>query len=751
MSYERAVALGVAAAVLSLLGAMSTSPGAEDAGAAGTTTSTTLFSTANAVLSGEGGQFDQPWWDAITASSPPWDNTGGGDPVQFDYSTDMDQGREDLVTGQADFAISEGPLTGGAPLSSLPDVINPTVGVFQNEAGTAALNGLTVAYVPIAVEAVAIPFIVVTSCSTGTTLASNPFNCTLQSTINMSPTTLETAFQSATQSWSTPAIMADNNGQGFNSIISSEGPFPSNPQQADATNGALINYFLGTDAQPAWTSWAESFGSPGDTTLYTWPKKSPISAGNQFQESDMIYDLVPRDPYSLSEDQTMQVWGDPYNMTVVPWSWTLPKYTLYTAPLPDISIENAAGAFVAPDLASMEAAFSYASANASNLVTFGANASDKTAYPSQMMTTDYLEVPLNGLSADKATALAGLIQYLLSSKGQSAICSAGYLPLVQTGLDSSQCTLPTVPSTAAALSSQIVAADNTIVTELEAEATAATSTTSTSTTSTSTTSTSTTSTSTTSTSTTTTSTTTTSTTTTSTTTTTAPTTTTTTPVTTTTTAPTTTTTTSQGATTTSLASPTTATTLTSPASTTLPPSATTTMPASATTTTASPTSSVAALATTTVPASATTTGSLTSTKTTVPTPTLKVVTSTTKPPTTKARPSTTRRRRSLSTTKRHTARTRRSPPTKKAPRHKAKKRNLVRDAPRSISRPPETTGGSSGDSPHGSPALAMTGGGALRLGGLGLGLLALGEASRQALRRRREPDRRQRKKRRLQA
>jgi len=79
-------------------------------------------------------------------------------------------------------------------------VINPTVGVFQNEAGTAALNGLTVAYVPIAVEAVAIPFIVVTSCSTGTTLASNPFNCTLQSTINMSPTTLETAFQSATQS-----------------------------------------------------------------------------------------------------------------------------------------------------------------------------------------------------------------------------------------------------------------------------------------------------------------------------------------------------------------------------------------------------------------------------------------------------------------------------------------------------------------------------------------------------------------------
>ncbi len=142
-------------------------------------------------------------------------------------------------------------------------MIDPTVGVFQNEAGTAALNGLTVAYVPIAVEAVAIPFIVVTACSTATTVASDPFNCTLQPTINMSPTTLETAFQSATPSWSTPAIMADNGGQGFNSIISSEGPFPSNPQQADATNGALINYFLGTDAQPAWTSWAQSFGVAG--------------------------------------------------------------------------------------------------------------------------------------------------------------------------------------------------------------------------------------------------------------------------------------------------------------------------------------------------------------------------------------------------------------------------------------------------------------------------------------------------------
>ena len=84
-----------------------TSAGTMTSTTTATTTTTSFFSTASGVIEGEGGQYDQPWWDAIRASAPP---SYGPDPVQFLSSPDMDQAREDLVTGTADFAVAEGPL-----------------------------------------------------------------------------------------------------------------------------------------------------------------------------------------------------------------------------------------------------------------------------------------------------------------------------------------------------------------------------------------------------------------------------------------------------------------------------------------------------------------------------------------------------------------------------------------------------------------------------------------------------------------
>ena len=193
----------------------------------------------------------------------------------------------------------------------------------------------------------------------------------------------------------------------------------------------------------------------------------------------MVLDMVPRNPGSPSVANVMGDWAAGYNMSAVPWSWTFPAYTAYpNANLPDVSVENAAGGFVEPNLASMEAAFSHASFDTmSDLVDFATSATDTTAYPAQMMTPDYLEVPLNGLAADKASTLAGFIDYVLSSKGQSAICSAGYLPVVQSGLDTSACSLPSASGTAAAVSSKIVTADDAVIAELEAEATVPTTTT----------------------------------------------------------------------------------------------------------------------------------------------------------------------------------------------------------------------------------------------------------------------------------
>ena len=787
MSYERAVALAASAVVVSLLGTLSSAPGATQASAA--ETATTLFSTPPGLLHGEGGQFDQPWWDAVTAS---WGGTAasyGPDSVDFLSSPDMDQAREDLVTGNADFAVAEGPLTG--PLtSSLADAI----GVFSDETGTASQNGLTVAYVPIAMEAVAVPFIVIPpgGCTGAEGTATDPYGCTLLSTMNMSPTTLETAFEGITPSWDTPAIQADNGGTGFSSILSSEiqGPYPANLIDADASNGALTNYFITTDAQSAWDAWAKSYAAPPDTVLYTWPKKAPLSQGNQFQESDMIRDLVPRDPDAPGQANVMSFWAEGWNITAVPWSWTFPAYTLYpNANLPDVSIENAAGGFVEPSLTSMEAAFANATLDpASNLVSFGTSTTDETAYPAQMMTADYLEVPLNGLPADKATTLAGFIQYLLSAKGQSAICSAGYLPVLQSGLNSSLCSLPVASGATAALSSQVLAADNTVVTELQAEAKADATTTSTSSTTTSSTTTSSTTTSSTTTSSTTTSSTTTSSTTTSSTTTSSTTTsstttssTTTSSSTTTTTSPTTTSTTTTSTTpasTTTTTPPTTtastSTTTTSPTSTTTS-STTTTMPPSTTTTAPPATTATAAAATTTTAPAATSTSApttpapsptpeatpatATSSTTTSTTPISKPkralstpttasprLTTTTKaptPPTTKVRVRTSTRRTTPKTTKpeiRGAKRTRGAEHTRGAKHNRGRKHtrgteHARRTAGKAVvtSVRPGTTGS------DGSPVLAMTGSGALRVAGLGLGLLALGEASRQRLRRRRAP------------
>ncbi len=102
--------------------------------------------------------------------------------------------------------------------------------------------------------------------------------------------------------------------------------------------------------------------------------------------------------------------------------------------LPTAAVENAAGGFVAPSAASAKAAegdatlASTSDPTTDNLVTFNANAADATAYNNYLMLPAYLVVPTNGLSGDKARALAQLIRFAVGGTGQADITALGAAP-----------------------------------------------------------------------------------------------------------------------------------------------------------------------------------------------------------------------------------------------------------------------------------------------------------------------------------
>jgi hypothetical protein len=96
--------------------------------------------------------------------------------------------------------------------------------------------------------------------------------------------------------------------------------------------------------------------------------------------------------------------------------------------IPTVAVQNAQGAFVAPSVAAAAAAETDATLATNNVVTFDASTTDAAAYNNYMMVEDYLVVPTNGLAANKATALAQLIRFVLGTKGQSDISSFGAAP-----------------------------------------------------------------------------------------------------------------------------------------------------------------------------------------------------------------------------------------------------------------------------------------------------------------------------------
>ncbi len=391
--------------------------------------------TLSGTVSGEGGDAAGPVMIKLIH-----DDAAGLSPDSASYTNvNLEQGIIDFVgstpdTFANDFAVTERPLT-------------------TAEAATAAANGRSFAYVPFVASPVALMTLVPNSTYAGTTTIQPSQFC---QHIPLSLDQLDGIYGAATPQYT---------GWG-DARLSCTAP-PNTPADSllfgrwanlDPTmeNFAVMSLLDSTDAsKAAFAAGLVAATTQASTTDPTasehWPYSGTAVTGGDQATLGKLIGLDPRTgaPSSkatqLSLGAIMPVaseWtGDPLG---VRWD------------LPTAAVQNAQGSFVAPTAASAEAAeadATFASTSdptTNNLVTFPASATDATAYNNYLMMESYLVVPTNGLSADKALALAQFIRFAVGTKGQADIEALGAAPAT----------------------TQMVAADLKVAQQLDAEAAA---------------------------------------------------------------------------------------------------------------------------------------------------------------------------------------------------------------------------------------------------------------------------------------
>ena len=394
----------LAAAVLALsAGLVAAAPG----GPAGATT------TAGTVV-GEGGSYLQPVTNKLLKDD------GAGLAPGFGAYTDvtLDQGLADFAgTGPgafgADYAVTERPLSAA-------------------EASTAQANGRTFAYVPFAAGPVAVVTTVPNDTFQGQSLQPSDFCPHIPLTLTLLADIF--GFDSANPmlQWSDPRLQCSAPG------TTADGVPVSRWANLDPTmeNQAIMTLLDSTPSSKTLFSdglqnaFANSHALTTDPTpAEQWPySQNTIPGGDQPLLGKLIgINALTNAPSTTAADWHLgaalpisSVWtGAPLG---VPWD------------LPTAAIQNAQGAFVAPSAAAAAAAeadATLASTNdpaTNNLVTFNPSGTDAAAYNNFLMEESYLVVPTNGLPADKATALAQFVRFVLGKTGQADITSLGAAP-----------------------------------------------------------------------------------------------------------------------------------------------------------------------------------------------------------------------------------------------------------------------------------------------------------------------------------
>ncbi|MHB8681854.1 MAG: substrate-binding domain-containing protein [Acidimicrobiales bacterium] len=354
-------------------------------------------------LSGEGGSFAQPvisklLLDEGTALQQ-LGLTGGG---RFG-NVNVDLARCDLAEASVDFGVTEFPLT-------------------DYEVTQATSKGRTYAYVPLAAVPVAIAAVVF--CSGDQTYKPNGTQCAnLQLTVKL----LAQIFGQDVTYWNDAKLNTISGGKsGITPTSNSNQINVRVLEDPAASTFALESLFESdTTAKPAWDQFLTAYHyDPSKTgAVETWPTHQGVHGGDQ----DLANLLFPVDDSGKVVTQTQGMGqGDiaplPADWLAVPWGASSGQLDI-----PTIAIENAAGSFVTPSVASATAALSHATLDpATNLVTFVPSTTDMAAYP--IMAMSYLVVPTSGLSALKATALSDLISYAYSAPGQKDITDLGGVP-----------------------------------------------------------------------------------------------------------------------------------------------------------------------------------------------------------------------------------------------------------------------------------------------------------------------------------
>jgi ABC-type phosphate transport system substrate-binding protein len=344
------------------------------------------------------------------------DDASDLDPEIGSYTNvDLDQGIADFIgsapgTFAADFAVSERPLT-------------------TAEAATAAANGRSFAYVPFVASPVALMTLVPNSTYTGSQTITPTQYC---QHIPLSLDQLDGIYGTATPTYSSW-------GDSRLSCTSS----PSTPADAlhfgrwanldpSMENFALMSLLDSTTAsQAAFGAGLATAQGEGQAATSNpaasehWPYSGTAITGGDEATLGKLIGLDPRSGAPSPVASLLQlgaimpvtsVWtGDPHG---VPWN------------LPTAAVQNAAGAYVAPSATAAEAAEAAATFDpTTNLVSLPFTVTNNaTAYNNYLMLESYLVVPTNGLSADKALALAQFIRFAVGSTGQADIAALGAAP-----------------------------------------------------------------------------------------------------------------------------------------------------------------------------------------------------------------------------------------------------------------------------------------------------------------------------------